>query len=357
MRKLLLMVVLLIGSTSIWAETFVYIVPSGVDGGNAKWAQQFVAQWNKKLQSQGHDMVLRYIPGKKGKKGFLEWHKKYKDKDTVVVQSNGFINYLTTNGWNDFSPLDIATIGGQIQGTFVFKKTDITPGTDDAIMHIDGGAEVILDAMAVKMLACGPSLECTVPIRFVKGFKDSGERRKAFIDGMINISRDGFSHKNKTYKQEIKDGITEIWFSQGIVDTETNKIIPDPNHTESWFIDAYVAKWGEKPKGLYFEGYKQVLKMRSALGKTVFTKKDNIHYDLLVSTFNEVLADEDAMKKLTKKLGNYPWHTGETSQKLVDKIWKFCCTIDGYDEHLYQKLVNFRREFGENTEMNEAILR
>jgi hypothetical protein len=33
------------------AETFTYVVPAGPDGGNGKWAQNFVKQWDKKTTS------------------------------------------------------------------------------------------------------------------------------------------------------------------------------------------------------------------------------------------------------------------------------------------------------------------
>ena len=75
-------------------------------------------------------------------------------------------------------------------------------------------------------------VECSkTNVRQIKGWKGSGDRRKAFLNGEIDVSRDGFSHMKKTYKGGIKSGKTKVWFSHGV--SVDGKIVKDPNMPEA----------------------------------------------------------------------------------------------------------------------------
>lgn len=343
-------------TTASLAETFTYIVPAGVDGGNAKWAQQFTKQWNKQLKKHGHEVVLRYVPGQRGRKGLAKWASEMSNDDTVVVQTQGLINYLTTKkGWKGFDPRELDVIGGQLQGTFVFKKTDVEPGVDNVAIHLDGGAEVIVDAMASSMMMCG-SLSAAAIVacsnhdtRWVRGFKKSGSRRQAYLNNQIQVSRDGFAQMRKTYKKELKSGETEVWYSHGVSDFSGN-MNEDLNHPSSFFNKVYREKFGEEPSGRYYDAYKQIIKMRSGLGKMVFTKKDNPYYDVLSSTFKDTYKDKKSRKKLDKKLGKYEWHNGSDSNNLMNSMWS---TIDS---QVLKDIVKIRRSFGEKTDYKKGLV-
>lgn len=343
-------------STTTFAETFTYVVPAGASGGNAKWAQHFTKQWDKKLNKHGHSIVIRYVPGQHGRKGFAKWATEMSDKDNVVMQTQGLINYLTTKrGWKGFNPEDVEYIGGQLQGTFVFKKTDVTPGIDNVAIHIDGGAEVIVDAMGSSMMMCGnQSVDYIIACanrdtRWVRGFKGSGQRRQAYLNNQIQVTRDGFPQSNKSYKKELKSGKSEIWYSHGSVDMFGN-IHPDANSVSTWFNDKFKERWGEAPKGRYFDAYQHLIKMRSGIGKVVFTKKNNKHYNILLKTMNDVIKDKKAMKKLTKKLGVYEWHTGQVTDAIVKSI------LSSLNRSVYKDIVKIRRSFGEKTDFREELV-
>jgi len=343
-------------TTASLAETFTYIVPAGVDGGNAKWAQQFTKQWNKQLKKHGHEVVLRYVKGQRGRKGLSKWASEMSDDNTVVVQTQGLINYLTTKkGWKGFDPRDVDVIGGQLQGTFVFKKTSANPGLYSTAIHIDGGAEVIVDAMASSMMMCGNMTTDSIiacsnhNTRWVRGFKKGGERRQAYLNNQIQVSRDGFSHMRKTYRKELKSGETEVWYSHGVTDFNGD-MKEDPNHPSSFFNKVFREKFGEEPSGRYYDAYKQIIKMRSGLGKTVFTKKDNPYYDVLSSTFKDTYKDKKSKKKLDKKLGKYEWHNGSDSNNLMKSMW------EGIRSGTLYSIVKIRKSFGEKTDYKKNLV-
>lgn len=343
-------------TTASLAETFTYIVPSGVDGGNAKWAQQFTKQWNKQLKKHGHEVVLRYISPQRGKKAFSTYASELSDDDTVVVQTQGLINYLTqSRGWKGFDPRNVDVIGGQLQGTFVFKKTDVEPGVDNVAIHLDGGSEVLVDAMSSAMMMCGhmniSSIEACSNhnTRWIRGFKKSGQRRQAYLNNQIQVSRDGFAQMLKTYKKELKSGETEVWYSHGVTDF-SGDMNEDPNMPKTFFNKVYREKFGVEPSGRYYEAYKQIIKMRSGIGKVVFTKNNNPYYDVLSSTFKDTYKDKKSRKKLDKKLGKYEWHVGSDSNNLMNSMWS------GINTQVLKDIVKIRRSFGERTDFREDLL-
>ena len=126
MRSLLLSILfcygLIVMSVTAHAETFTYIVPAGPEGGNAKWAQRVVKEWNIFLKAEGHKVVIRYMPGDP-KKTFAEFNNNFAKNGKTMIQSRGMIKYITSgNGWGGFDPKAFATIIAQNQGTFVFAK-------------------------------------------------------------------------------------------------------------------------------------------------------------------------------------------------------------------------------------------
>ena len=339
------------------AETFTYVVPAGPDGGNGKWAQNFVKQWDKKLQAYGHNMVIRYLPGQQGRKANSEWQKNMSSDPTVVVQSSGgFIGWLTKpDGWAGFDPIkNVDTIGLQLQGTFVFLKSGVNPETDNPAVHIDGGSEVLVDIMGHALMVCGnQSVDETIAcmkstMRLVKGFKGSGERRQAYLVNQLQISRDGFAHKRKTYKDELKAGKTVVWYSHGTVNNNGD-MIADPNEPESWFNDAFVARWGEQPSGEFYDAYNLIIKARSSMGKSVYTMKNNPNKEILIKAWNDVLADKEAMKILTKKLGKYDWKLGDEAQTITQKVWATLNT------DTYLNVIKIRQAFGEKAKIRPEL--
>ena len=312
MKNLIFAILFSAMSFTAYAETFTYIVPAKPEGGNAKWAQRVVKEWNKYLGNDGHKVVIRYMPGDP-KKVYSKYNQELSKDGKTMIQSRGMIKYITSgDGWGGFNPKDYATIIAQNQGTFVFAKKDIP---EIPAIHIGGGSETIVDAMAIVQMLCGPMdfeklVECSkTSVRQVKGWKGSGDRRKAFLNGEIDISRDGFSHMKKTYKDGIKSGQTQVWFSHGV--SINGEIKPDPSMPEKWFNTVYEKKWGQAPSGRYYDAYALILKTRSGLGKTVFIPKDSPHADMLVKSFTSLLKNKASKKHFDKKLGKYPWALGK----------------------------------------------
>ena len=339
-------------TTAAYAENFTYIVPAAVDGGTAKWAQQVTKQWNKFLKNYGHTVSLRYIKQQKGKKGATEFATTYLDDPTVLLQFNNVISWVTTsNGWKGFDPRKYTLIGGQVQGTFVFAKTKLP---DVPAIHIGGGAETIVDAMAAVMMLCGPMdlveiLQCQKEsLRYIKGWRSGGQRRKAYLSGDIQISRDGFSHMKKTYKDELKSGKSKVWFSHGMVDKELG-ITKDPNSPNTFFDQVYYKKWNQQPTGDYFDVYRKTIMLRSGLSKYLMVHVNNPHYEDLVNSFKDMLKDKGAKKSLNKKLGNYPWMVGTVIEDVHMRIW------DSLDKINLKNMETIRRSFGENSNINPKL--
>ena len=235
-------------TTTAHSENFNYIVPAPVDGGNAKWAQQVTKQWNKFLKKYGHTVSLRYIKQQNGKKALTEFATTYKNDHTVLLQPKGIIRWITTSGgWKGYDPKNNVPIAGHLNGTFVFAKTKLP---DIPATHVGGGAETILDVMAMVVMICGPMelseiLQCQKEkLRLVYGWNGSGQRRKAYLSNDIQITRDGFAHMRKTYKDELKSGKTKVWFSHGMIDSKLG-MIADPNSPHTFFDKVYYKKWNK----------------------------------------------------------------------------------------------------------------
>ena len=355
--KRLIMAVLISASlttftTTAHSENFNYIVAGSVSGGHAKWAQQVTKQWNKFLKNYGHTISLRYIKQQRGKRGMVEFATTYKDNPTVLLQPKGAIKWITTSGgWKGYDPKKYITIAGQLEGTFVFVKTELP---DIPATHIGGGGETIVDAMAMVIMLCGPMelseiLQCQKEkLRLVYGWKGSGQRRKAYLSNDIQITRDGFAHMRKTYKDELKSGKTKVWFSHGIVDGKLG-MIADPNSPHTFFDKVYYKKWNKLPSGDYFNVYRQTAMFRSAFGKHIIVHANNPHYLDLVNSFKEMLGDKGARKILDKKLGVYPWTIGKSTEEVHDRVWK------SLDKKSLKNMETIRRTFGENTNINPKL--
>jgi hypothetical protein len=339
-------------TTTAHSENFNYIVGASVDGGQAKWAQQLTKQWNKFLKNYGHTVSLRYIKQQQGKKALTEFATTYKNDHTVILQPKGITAWVTTSGgWKGYDPKNNVPIAGQLNGTFVFAKTKLP---DIPATHVGGGAETILDVMAMVVMICGPmelseTLQCQKEkLRLVYGWKGSGQRRKAYLSNDIQITRDGFAHMRKTYKDELKSGKTKVWFSHGIVDGKLG-MIADPNSPHTFFDKVYYKKWNKLPSGDYFNVYRQTAMFRSAFGKHIIVHANNPHYLDLVNSFKEMLGDKGARKVLDKKLGVYPWTIGKSTEEVHDRVWK------SLDKKSLKNMEIIRRTFKENTNINPKL--
>ena len=339
-------------TTTAHSENFNYIVPAPVDGGNAKWAQQVTKQWNKFLKKYGHTVSLRYIKQQSGKKALTEFATTYKNDHTVLLQPKGIIRWITTSGgWKGYDPKNNVPIAGHENGTFVFAKTKLP---DIPATHVGGGAETILDVMAMVVMICGPMelseiLQCQKEkLRLVYGWKGSGQRRKAYLSNDIQITRDGFSHMRKTYKDELKSGKTKVWFSHGVIDSKLG-IIADPNSPHTFFDKVYYKKWNKLPSGDYFNVYRQSLMFRQVFGKHIVVQANNPHYSDLVNSFKEMLEDKGARKVLDKKLGVYPWTVGKSTEEVQNMVWK------SLNKKVLKNMEIIRRTFKENSNINPML--
>ena len=355
--KRLIMAVLISASlttftTTAHSENFNYIVAGSVSGGHAKWAQQVTKQWNKFLKNYGHTISLRYIKQQRGKRGMVEFATTYKDNPKVLLQPRGVISWvMSSDGWKGYNPKKYIPIAGQLNGTFVFIKTKLP---DIPAINIGGGSETIVDAMAAVLMLCGPMdlteiLQCQKEkLRYIRGWKGSGQRRKAYLSGDIQITRDGFAHMKKTFKDELKSGKTKVWFSHGIADEELG-IIQDPNSPNTFFDKVYYKKWNKLPSGEYFDVYRQTIKFRSGFSKYLMVHANNPYYEDLVNSFKDMIKDKDAKKVLDKKLGYSPWMVGSAAEKTHTRIW------DSLDKINLKNMETIRRSFGENSNINPKL--
>ena len=340
-------------TTAAAAEQFTYIVPSSPDGGIAKHAQQVTKEWSKFLAKKGHSLNLRYMKQQKGKKAATEFATTYKDNPLVILQSKGIIMFMTSNkGWKGYDPRNYVPIFGQKTGVFMLAKSDLPK---KPAINIGGGAETIVDAMSAIMMECGnmsvsKMLDCQKDTyRYIKGWQGSGSRRKGYLAGDIQITRDAFKNIGSTYKDEIKSGKSVVWFSHGIA--SANGLVDDPSiNSAPSFPTLFTVNWKEAPRGAYYNAYKKMIELRST-SKYVMVHPKNPYYEDLLGSFNEMINDKESMKKLNKKLGAYPWASGAELKKTLDDIYS------SVDKKLLKDIQTIRQSFGEKTKINRNFFK
>lgn len=263
----------------------------------------------------GEKIVPEVISGARDIPSGNKWEEKFKTDNNYMWFSHGgnaeswLIDPATKYNYKDYEP-----IFAQNQTIVVGYNKNINPFKDG--VKFGAGSGMNPDAMAITLMICGelPNmkayLECYKKnVNYVKSMK-SPEIALAYIRGELNVIRQNPFDYNRDFLP-IETNVT--WFSAGLTDANTGKIIPDPNYavgTRS-FPEAYKAKWGKEPKGEFYDAWVLVKSYRDVLQKVVWVNKGNPNKDRLIAAARKMIADPESQKIIADKVGTYPWWVGD----------------------------------------------
>ena len=83
------------------------------------------------------------------------------------------------------------------------------------------------------------------------------------------------------------------------------------------FDKVFTEKWGETPKGNFYEAYMLVKNYRDMLQKALWMNKGNPNTTKVTLALVDMLKDKEAMKAIEKKVGDYDWFIAD---ELIDAV-------------------------------------
>lgn len=318
MKKLLAL--LLLAFTSVAYADYRLIVPQEPGGGTSVWATIVAKEWEKKL---GEKIIIEHIPGARDIPGTNKFQNELRfDPKTIMVAHGGNAeSYLVEkvdykySDWDPVGLMNLTIIVGNRKDQDPYKEVKFAAGSGNNP-----------DAMAITMLICGPKkstdeyLACyKEKFKFVNGMK-ANERRLAYMRGELNVQRETPAAYHK-FLAPMKEN--ELWFSHGILDLKTGKIMKDPNYpTAGSFQEVYKKKWGVEPSGDLYNAYMLVKQYRDVLQKSLWVNKGNPNTEKLRTSLQAMLNDPESVAAIEKDAGKYPWIVGNDVNKAMAQLDK-----------------------------------
>lgn len=318
MFKKLLLSLFVLASASAYAD-YRFIVPQEPGAGTSVWTTVVARELEKKL---GEKIVVEHIPGARDIPGPNKFQNELRFNDKVVMVAHGgnAESYLIEHV--DYKYSDWDPIGAMNLTIVVGHRTNIDPYKD--VVKFAAGSGHNPDAMAMALLICGPksSMEAYLACYkerfvYVSGMK-ANERRLAFMRGELNALRETPVAYNK-FLAPLPEN--KLWFSHGILNLKTGKVMSDPNYpTAGSFQEVYKRKWGVEPKGELYDAYLLVKQYRDVLQKSLWVNKGNPNADKLRKALREMLADPESVAAIEKDAGKYPWLIGQDVNKAMVEL-------------------------------------
>jgi hypothetical protein len=311
MKKLLLTLLTTLFISSQAVADYTMIIPQKPGGGTSQWATIIAKHLEYHL---GEKIKLVHLPGARDISGFNKFHNKLRFDDKTIMVSHGGngVSYLTEDV--DYDYRDYQPIGG-MNLTIVIGEKNLKDH-----IYFAGGSGNIPDVMALTLYMCGnlDSFDAyracyEKNITFVKGMSGS-ERRLAFNNGELNITRENPA----AYKKHAK--AANLLFTHGVFDLASEQVVDDINHPNGSFDKVFTAKWGEYPKGEFYEAYLLVKNYRDVLQKALWMNKDNPNADKVKAALISMLNDEEALVAINKKVGEYDWFIGDELSEAVNYL-------------------------------------
>lgn len=315
MKKLIALIIS-IAAMSAHAD-YRMIVPQPIGGGTDIWARIVSKELEKHL---GEKIVIENIPGINDIPGFNKFHNELqKDPKTIMVAHGGnaesYLLHEVDYNYSDYTP-----IGLQNLSIVVGRRTDSDPFEK---VKFSAGSGMNPDVMAITMLVCGPDktmnqyLDCyNKKIIYVDGMKGN-ERRLSYNRGELNVTRETTSAYFK-HSVPIKENVT--WFSHGVLDLKTGKIVEDSNFPGLTFQSVFKKKWGVAPKGEFYDAYLLVKNYRDVLQKSLWVGKNNPNAEKLILALTKMSQDAASVAAVEKDTGKYQWVIGNDVNKARSKL-------------------------------------
>jgi len=316
MKKLLL--IILFCACNLALADMTVVVPSATG-----WPTVVIPELAKAL---GEPIRSEIIQGARDIPAGNKWAEKYRYDDSYMWYSNGgqAEAYLLEDvkfNFNDYEPI-------LAQNQTIIVSYNKTQDPYKNIIKFAAGSGMNPDAMAITMMVCGPLpkmadyLDCfRKHVIYVRGMKNS-ETALGFIRGELNVTREN----PFLYKQQIEPlAFNQTWFSAGLMDIKTGKLISDTNFPkgQSTFNEAYKAKWGKDPSGEFYDAWLLVKSYRDVLQKVIWVNKNNPNKDRLIAAARKMIADPESQQIITSRVGAYPWLVGDEvrqAQKRLDSM-------------------------------------
>ena len=318
MKKFLLSLMLTLGVGVAHAD-YTMVVPQAAGGGTDVWARIVAKQLEKKL---GEPILIKNLPGINDIPGFNAFHNALrKDPKTIMVAHGGnaesFLVHKVDYDYSEYQPIGLMNLT-----IMVGHRNDSDPFTG---VKFSAGSGMNPDVMAMTLLLCGPNktmeeyLKCfREKIVYVKGMKGN-ERRLAYMRGELNVTRETtaayFKHSRKV-EQNVD------WFSHGIMDIDTGKIVADKNFPGLTFQEVYKKKWGVEPSGEFYDMYLLVKSYRDVLQKSMWMDRGNPNAEKVTQALRDVVADKEALAEIQKQTGDYEFIIGNDVNKATDALRK-----------------------------------
>jgi len=324
MNRLLSFFIALLFSTAVYAQQpYRLIVPQEPGGGTSVWAN-IIAQHLEKFI--GTKVIVEHIPGANDIPGFNKFHNELqKDPYAIMVAHGGnaesFLTDKVDYDYKFYEPIGLVNLN-----IVVSHATNFDPYKDKVKFGSTSGRRP--DVMAIVMMICGPQPNMDAYIKcyndkmiFVKGMKPA-EARLAALRGELNTVRETYSSHLKFIGPMIEKGDYKLWFSHGVLDLKTGKIIKDKNYNTNHFEDLYKQKWGVAPSGEFYDAYVLVKNFRDVLQKSLWVGKSNPNAEHIRASIRKMLADPAAKKALDDDSGDYEWFIGDDMTKAYNIITK-----------------------------------
>lgn len=320
-KKLLLSLALV--TTSAMAE-YKFIVPQEPGAGTSVWATIIARNLEPYL---GEKIVIQHIQGARDIPGFNKFHNELrKDPKTIMVSHGGNAeSYLGERVDYDYRLYE--PIAAQNLSIVTAHRKDFNPYAADSKIKFAAGSGNNPDLMAFTLLVCGdlPSLEAYKQCYnnraiFVKGMK-AGERRLAFMRGELNATRETTAAFIKHVDPLIEKNEAVLWFSHGILDLNTGKVVMDSNYPEAGSLEqVYRKKWGKAPRGPLYEAYILAKQYRDVLQKALWMEKNNPNALRVKGAIVAMLNDPKAVAEIERDSGKYSWLIGPDMVKALDTL-------------------------------------
>lgn len=315
---------LLLATASLAHADYKMIVPQEAGAGTSVWASIIAKHLEPKL---GEKIVLVHIPGARDIPGFNKFHNELrKDPKTIMVSHGGNAeSYLTEKV--DYNYKDYEPIGGMNLSIVTAYRSNFDPYAKDSMLKFAAGSGNSPDLMAFTLLMCGelPTLDAYLECykkkaTYVKGM-NAGERRLSFMRGELNATRETTAAFIKHVQPLIDKGDAKLWFSHGVLDLNTGKVVGDPNYPQAGSLEqVYRAKYGKAPKGPLYDAYILAKQYRDVLQKALWMDKGNPNALKVKGALVAMINDPEAMKDIEKDTGKYSWMIGKDLVAAVDVL-------------------------------------
>lgn len=318
MKRILTVILLVLGITTSALADYTFVVPQKPGGGTSVWAEIVAKQLEPFL---GEKIIIKHIPGARDIPGFNEFHNELRFDDKTVMVSHGGNGVSFLQEDVDYNYADYESIGAMNLNIIAGKLK----GADMDKPSFAAGSGMVPEAFAMTMLICGPNKSVN---EYISCFKENvtwvngmsgGERRLAFKRGELNGTRENPA----AYKKHVEtDENAELWFHHGILQADGSHA-DDPNYPGYQFEELFKQRWSVAPSGDFYNSYKLVKSFRDGLQKALWVNVGNPNKQKLVDALTEMSQDSNAMAVIQKKVGNYDWIIGANGDAHRDTLMTF----------------------------------